>query len=129
MAYDRYDRGDNDGRSRDEGNYRGRQEGPEQRFGNDRSDQGGEDRGFFERARDEVTSWFGDEEAERHLGEGFDTVYPGDPSGMHRDGSAYGDVRRSNAINMAAPADDDVTTLDRVTVTGVADPYSSTSCM
>ena len=64
MAYDRYDRGDNDGRSRNEG-FRGRDEGPERRFQNDHSDQGNEDRGFFERARDEVTSWFGDEEAER----------------------------------------------------------------
>jgi hypothetical protein len=48
MAYDRYD---NRGGRRDEGrDYRGG---------------GDEDRGFFERARDEVQSWFGDEEAEQ----------------------------------------------------------------
>lgn len=44
MAYDRYDE-------------RGRR--PEQRGG--RFDQDRDDRGFLERARDEVTSWFGDE--------------------------------------------------------------------
>ena len=49
MAYDRYD--NRPGR-RDEGrDYRG--------------DGGNDDRGFFERARDEVQSWFGDEEAEQ----------------------------------------------------------------
>lgn len=56
MAYDRYDsrRGWREPRSRFSGDYdRGR------RF--DRDD----DRGFFERASDEVASWFGDEEAER----------------------------------------------------------------
>ena len=56
MAYDRYDsrRGWREPRSRFSGDYdRGR------RF--DRDD----DRGFFERAGDEVASWFGDEEAQR----------------------------------------------------------------
>jgi hypothetical protein len=59
MAYDRYDTRDapRDERSRwrDE-----RFEGREGRFG-----RGRDDRGFFERAGDEVASWFGDEEAER----------------------------------------------------------------
>ena len=58
MAYDRYDsrRGWRDPRTRFSGDDdRGR------RF--DRDDR--DDRGFFERAGDEVASWFGDEEAER----------------------------------------------------------------
>src|SRR5690348_12529854 len=62
MAYDRYDtRGDRSrwsgDRSRDDDRGRFRDE--------DRSRSGGEDRGFFERAGDEVASWFGDEDAER----------------------------------------------------------------
>jgi len=59
MAYDRYDtrRGWREPRSRFAGdNDRGRD-----RF--DRDDR--DERGFFERAGDEVASWFGDEEAER----------------------------------------------------------------
>ena len=56
MAYDRYDR---DERSRwahdhDDRNWRGE----------DR-DRGRDERGFFERAGDEISSWFGDEDAER----------------------------------------------------------------
>jgi hypothetical protein len=35
------------------------------RYGQDRGRSGSDDRGFFERAGDEVRSWFGDEEAER----------------------------------------------------------------
>jgi hypothetical protein len=56
MAYDRYDsrRGWREPRSRHSGDFdRG------QGFGRD------DDRGFFERAGDEVASWFGDEEAQR----------------------------------------------------------------
>jgi hypothetical protein len=37
----------------------------ERREGRDRGDSGREDRGFFERAGDEIASWFGDDEAER----------------------------------------------------------------
>ena len=58
MAYDRYDsrRGWREPRSRFSGEFdRGR------RF--DRDDR--DERGFFERAGDEVASWFGDEEAQR----------------------------------------------------------------
>jgi hypothetical protein len=53
MAYDRYDR---DERSRwsDERSDR-----------NGRENRGGDDRGFWDRASDEVASWFGDEDAER----------------------------------------------------------------
>ena len=61
MAYDRYDsrRGWREPRSRFSGESdRGR------RFDRDDRDDR-DDRGFFERAGDEVASWFGDEEAER----------------------------------------------------------------
>jgi hypothetical protein len=63
MAYDRYDTRDapRDERAR----WRGeRFEGREGRF-EGRSDRDREDRGFFERAGDEISSWFGDEDAER----------------------------------------------------------------
>src|SRR5262245_35815476 len=56
MAYDRYDPRD---RSRDE----------RSRWRDDRDEGRGyatrEDRGFFERAGDEIASWFGDDDAER----------------------------------------------------------------
>ena len=59
MAYDRYDR---DERSRwsDEGdrNWRGEHRGEHMRGGRD-------ERGFWDRASDEVASWFGDDDAER----------------------------------------------------------------
>ena len=59
MAYDRYDsrRGLREPRSRFSGDH----DSAVRRF--DREDR--EDRGFFERAGDEVASWFGDEDAER----------------------------------------------------------------
>lgn len=52
-----YDRGSDRERSygRDQGD----------RYGRDRGGYGRDDRGFFDRAGDEVRSWFGDEEAER----------------------------------------------------------------
>ena len=55
MAYDRYDTRND---PRDE-RSRWRDEGRERFRG------GGEDRGFFERAGDEIASWFGDDDAER----------------------------------------------------------------
>jgi len=60
MAYDRFEsrRGWREPRSR----Y-GRDYGETRSFDRDDDDRG--DRGFFERAGDEVASWFGDEEAER----------------------------------------------------------------
>src|SRR4051794_19232956 len=61
MAYDRYDTRDapRDERSRwsDDGNR-------ERGWDRDRG-RGSEDRGFFERAGDEIASWFGDDDAER----------------------------------------------------------------
>ncbi|WP_114226754.1 MULTISPECIES: DUF2171 domain-containing protein [Sphingomonas] len=52
MAYDRYDRGSG---YRDEDRYSSRNS-----MSGDR-DRGGDNRGFWDRARDEVQSWFGDE--------------------------------------------------------------------
>ena len=61
MAYDRYDTRDERSRWRDERS--------EDRSAHDRdrgdSRGGSDDRGFFERAGDEIASWFGDDEAER----------------------------------------------------------------
>jgi len=64
MAYDRYEsrRGWRDPRSRFGEDFRER---GEDRFGRDRGYDRDEDRGFFERAGDEIASWFGDDEAER----------------------------------------------------------------
>src|SRR4051794_41532030 len=74
MAYDRYDPRDERSRWRGE---RHQDRGP------------GEDRGFFERAGDEIASWFGDDEAERRRRDdqrmeererGWDRDYGGDRS-------------------------------------------------
>ena len=66
MAYDRYEarRGWREPRSRFGEDFRERNEDRYGR-GSDRDFEGREERGFFERAGDEVASWFGDEEAER----------------------------------------------------------------
>src|SRR4029453_7055591 len=63
MAFDRYEsrRGWREPRSRFAGHYG---EGRSTGRGWDRDDDD-RDRGFFERAGDEVASWFGDEDAER----------------------------------------------------------------
>jgi hypothetical protein len=64
MAYDRYDTRDapRDERSR----WRDERSDHRRRAGEGRSGRGGdEDRGFFERAGDEIASWFGDDEADR----------------------------------------------------------------
>src|SRR4029453_8394770 len=56
--------------------------------GRDRGYSGREDRGFFERAGDEIASWFGDDEAERRRRE--------DQRMMERErGYGYGGVRRN----------------------------------
>ena len=60
MAYDRSDPRDQQSRWRDERNS-GRWEGRDPRGGRGNPD----DRGSFDRASDEVASWFGDDEAER----------------------------------------------------------------
>ena len=87
MAYDRFDsrRGWREPRSRyaqdaeGRGNY-GRQ---------DRDDDDRDDRGFFERAGDEVASWFGDEEAERRRRE--DMRQRGDDDSWRRPRALTGD--------------------------------------
>lgn len=62
MAYDRYETRDYPREERS----RWRDERPEDRgWSRDRERGYREDRGFFERAGDEIASWFGDEEAER----------------------------------------------------------------
>lgn len=58
MAYDRYD-------TRDQPRGEGSRWRDERFEGRARAHLGHEDRGFFERAGDEVASWFGDEDAER----------------------------------------------------------------
>jgi hypothetical protein len=58
MAYDRFDTRGEHSRPRDDGRFEGRDRGSR------------DDRGFFERAGDEVASWFGDDNAERRRSEG-----------------------------------------------------------
>ena len=77
MGYDRNDRGGSERYGRTTTlrpqDYRGSNySGPrDQRYG------GSDDRGFFDRAGDEVRSWFGDEEAERRrrMDERFDEPF------------------------------------------------------
>ena len=93
MAYDRYDR-PRDERFRNTERYRG---------GRD-EDRG--ERGFFERAGDEISSWFGDEEAERRREQ--DDRMSG--YGRQDDGrSGYGrdDVRSDRGRWFGADRDDD----------------------
>ena len=75
MGYERTDRRYGYGREHDrpEGRY-GRYENPD-------------DRGFFDRAGDEIRSWFGDEDAERRrrVDESYDQDSPG-----YREGGRYG---------------------------------------
>ncbi|HET9337316.1 MAG TPA: DUF2171 domain-containing protein [Sphingomicrobium sp.] len=94
MAYDRYEtrRGWREPRSRFGEDFRERNE-DRYRRGSDRDFEGGDERGFFERAGDEVASWFGDEEAERRRRE--DYRHRGDVRGeddsWRRSGSFMGD--------------------------------------
>jgi len=91
MAYDRFDPRD---RSRDEqsrwsdnrDSERSRATAGDWRGGRDNPD----DRGFFDRARDEVASWFGDDEAERRRREDRmrdqrEEARGGHPSGFNRE--------------------------------------------
>ncbi len=72
MAYDRFEsrRGWREPRSRFSQENGDRFEG--RSFGRWDRDDDRDDRGFFERAGDEVASWFGDEEAERRRREDID---------------------------------------------------------
>ena len=81
MAYDRFEnrRSWREPRSRfaDQGNrFEGRERGW------DRDSDGDDDRGFFDRAGDEIASWFGDEEAERRRREDYRNR--GDDDGWRR---------------------------------------------
>jgi hypothetical protein len=98
MAYDRNDRPHderfgNDERNRgarDDDRFRGQRDDP--RAGGDRS--GG--RGFFERAGDEISSWFGDEEAERRRVQDDRSGGYGRPHEQHRAerGGFFGELDR-----------------------------------
>ena len=69
MAYDRYDTRDapRDERSRwsDDDNWRSDRDRSPSSSGWRSSERGRDDRGFWDRASDEVASWFGDDDAER----------------------------------------------------------------
>jgi len=90
MAYDRYEsrrgwrepRGTFSDDYRERGEDRFNRERGEDRFNRERD----EERGFFERAGDEVASWFGDEEAERRRREDMGRF--GDDDGSRFDRSA-----------------------------------------
>src|SRR5215210_6961141 len=69
MAYDRYDT--RDGPRGERSRWRDERNGRDDRGRN-------EDRGFFERAGDEIASWFGDGEAERRRGDDQRTEGHGD---------------------------------------------------
>ncbi|MCB1883736.1 MAG: BON domain-containing protein [Geminicoccaceae bacterium] len=74
------------------GGYSGREEGygygPENRGGRGRGDEG---RGFFDRAGDEIASWFGDDEAERRRR--ADAPVDGNYRGQGPKGYARSDAR------------------------------------
>lgn len=61
MAYDRYDTRDERSRWQRDRDYGGEKRD----WDRERSSGGRDDRGFFERAGDEIASWFGDDDAER----------------------------------------------------------------
>jgi hypothetical protein len=88
MAYDRYEsrRGWREPRSRASQDQGERFEGRGQGRSWDRDD---DDRGFFERAGDEVASWFGDEEAERRRRE--DSRSRGEDDSWRRRGAFMND--------------------------------------
>jgi hypothetical protein len=82
MGYERNDR--RYGYGRDDYGRDYRAEGRDPRYGNP------DDRGFFDRAGDEIRSWFGDDEAERRrrMDERFDERYGRDHP-ANRDGGRY----------------------------------------
>ncbi len=96
MAYDRYDPRD---RSRDEqsrwsddrNSDRARSTSSDWRGGRDNPD----DRGFFDRASDEVASWFGDDEAERRRREDRMRDEHESPRGWDRDRQSEWDHGRN----------------------------------
>ncbi len=98
MAYDRYEsrRGWREPRSRFSPESGDRYETRGQGRSWDRDDDDRGDRGFFERAGDEVASWFGDEEAERRRREdmrqrGDDSSWRGEDNSWRRQGAFMSD--------------------------------------
>ena len=97
MAYDRYEsrRGGREPRSRSSQEFGDRNETRGQGRSWDRDDDD-RDRGFFDRAGDEVASWFGDEEAERRRREdmrqrGDDSSWRGEDNSWRRQGAFMSD--------------------------------------
>ena len=95
MAYDRYDsrRGWREPRSRFSQDDRYETRGQGRSWDREDDDR---DRGFFERAGDEVASWFGDEEAERRRREdmrarGDDSSWRGEDNSWRRQGAFMSD--------------------------------------
>ncbi|MCW3798451.1 DUF2171 domain-containing protein [Sphingomonas sp. BN140010] len=86
MANDRYDRG---GGYRDEGRYQDRNNGP-------RGGGGGDNRGFWDRARDEVQSWFGDEDSGGRRGDDDRMSHPDSSRGRSEYGNQGRDPRREH---------------------------------
>ncbi|HVF83787.1 MAG TPA: DUF2171 domain-containing protein [Sphingomicrobium sp.] len=86
MAYDRYDNrsGGRDDPRRERGYRGGEQGGPDN-----------DDRGFFERARDEVQSWFGDEDSDDPRSQGDRMSQGRQSAGRENDRFGYSD-RSSN---------------------------------
>ena len=87
MAYDRFEgrSGWREPRSRSGRDYENRSSGRSW----DRDEDDRNERGFFERAGDEVASWFGDDEAERRRRE--DTRFRGDDENFRRPRAFLGD--------------------------------------
>lgn len=94
MAYDRYDRG---GGYRDEDRYssRGSMNNDRDRGGN----RGDDNRGFWDRARDEVQSWFGDDDSGRRRDH--------DDRQMHGESSRYGQDRNERGAMFGGGRDHD----------------------
>ncbi len=84
MAYNRYDQR----RGWREGEARGRQGSDRWRGGSSENED--RDRGFFERAGDEIASWFGDEEADRRRQRDNMDRYREDEPGDYRGRSSWG---------------------------------------
>jgi hypothetical protein len=98
MAYDRYDRDERSRWTEDRSDRMGRGENRGQDY------RGRDDRGFWDRASDEVASWFGDDEAERRRR--YDSRMGGGDSDRdrgygrdQRDRSFYGGSRSDRDFN------------------------------
>jgi hypothetical protein len=97
MAYDRYEnrRGWREPRSGAAGEYGDRFENRGSGRSWDRDDDDRNDRGFLERAGDEIASWFGDDEAERRRRE--DTRFRSDEDNWRRPRAFFSDDEMSRS--------------------------------